>query len=295
MLTQENLHEKHKKHRNFLYTIVIILLIFQIITFTVLTLQVSNLNTQMIQDIKETQDELKEFTTNLVETYDSLYQQNFNELTQALLQQGEEQATFQQEIKLLKSVRDDFSGIVEDTVRSVVTVRSDNSIGTGFIVDSRGYIVTNYHVVDKSDSIQIITYDRNSFLAELIGKDINRDLALLKIQDDNHQSIPLANSNNLQVGNKVIAIGNPLGLSFTVTEGIVSGVRRTGPNGLNEYIQTDVSLNPGNSGGPLINTRGEVVGINNFKIGGSEGLGFALESNSIKESINDIANKTLIS
>jgi S1-C subfamily serine protease len=98
----------------------------------------------------------------------------------------------------------------------------------------------------------------------------------------------------LKVGEKVIAIGNPLGLSFSVTEGIISALDRVGPNNLAEYIQTDVSLNPGNSGGPLINTRGKVVGINNFKIGDAESLGFALESNSIRDSINDLAGEKII-
>ena len=116
---------------------------------------------------------------------------------------------------------------------------------------------------------------------------------MLKIEGE-YQRISLSNSDELQVGNKVIAIGNPLGLSFTVTEGIISALDREGPNGIGEYIQTDVSLNPGNSGGPLISTLGEIVGINNFKIGGAEALGFALESNSIRKTINGIAGETII-
>ena len=97
----------------------------------------------------------------------------------------------------------------------------------------------------------------------------------------------------VQVGEKVIAIGNPLGLQFSVSQGIVSATHREGANRLNAYIQTDAALNPGNSGGPLINTEGKVIGINNFKIGGGESLGFALESNYIEETINEIAQEEL--
>jgi len=116
---------------------------------------------------------------------------------------------------------------------------------------------------------------------------------LLKISGT-YEALELADSDDLQVGRKVIAIGNPLGLSFSVTEGIISALERIGPNGLREYIQTDVSLNPGNSGGPLIDIQGQVIGINNFKIGGAEALGFSLESNAIRDSVNAMLNKTII-
>ena len=105
--------------------------------------------------------------------------------------------------------------------------------------------------------------------------------------------ISLANSDDVQIGQKVIAIGNPLGLQFSVTEGIVSAINRAGSNGLKDYIQTDAALNPGNSGGPLIDTSGKVIGINNFKIGGSENIGFALESNYIKQTINGFSQQDL--
>ena len=117
------------------------------------------------------------------------------------------------------------------------------------------------------------------------------DIALLKIDDTSYNPIELEDSNNVQIGQKVIAIGNPLGLQFSVSEGIVSAVNREGENKLNAYIQTDASLNPGNSGGPLIDTDGKVIGINNFKISDSENIGFALESNYIKSTVNKISQK----
>jgi len=254
-------------------------------------MQVSKLNVKIDSEMERTSTELREFTTSIVGTYDSIYQENFNQISAAITRQEED---FSQEIKLLKSAQDDFSGIAEDSVRAVVTVRTGNSIGTGFVVHPLGFIVTNYHIMtEKEDSVEVVTYGRESFEAQFIGKDETRDLALLKIPGD-YDYLELADSGDIQVGEKVIAIGNPLGLSFTVTEGIVSALNRVGPSGLEEYVQTDVSLNPGNSGGPLINTRGKVIGINNFKIGGAESLGFSLESGIIKERLNVIANMTLV-
>lgn len=286
-----SLHDSHVKHRNTLYSLVIILAILQTASFIILSMQISKLNTKIDFEIKQTSGELKEFTQGVVEAYDSLYQNNFNQISDVIMQQQED---LNKELKLIKSAQDDFSGVVDDAVRSVLTVRTEDSIGTGFIIHSDGYLVTNYHVIEGSeDSVEVINYDRNSYQAEYIGGDEVRDLALLKIPG-NYPYLELADSSDLQVGKKVIAIGNPLGLSFTVTEGIISALNRVGPSGLAEYVQTDVSLNPGNSGGPLIDTQGKVVGINNFKIGGAESLGFSLESDAIKSQVNIIANRTLI-
>ncbi len=137
------------------------------------------------------------------------------------------------------------------------------------------------------------TYDGAKKEALLVGYDSFTDLAVLKI-DGTYNSIELENSDNIQLGEKVIAIGNPLGLQFTITEGIVSALKRTGPNQLSAYIQSDVTLNPGNSGGPLINKNGKVVGVNNFKLGNAEAVGFALESNLVKEKVNEIVVRELI-
>ena len=267
------------------------LALIQISSFIFLGIQVSKLNLKLDSELKKNAEESKEFTESLVERYNSLYLTNFNEITRVL---SEQQEDFQQEISLLKSSQEDFTGIVQEAIKSVVTISTDKSVASGFIINSDGYLITNYHVISGSGGeARAIDYARNFYQARVIGADELRDLALLKIEGD-FETLELADSNELQVGEKVIAIGNPLGLSFTVTEGIISGLERAGPNGLNEYIQTDVSLNPGNSGGPLINKQGEVVGINNFKIGGAEALGFALESNSIKNSVNKMANQTLI-
>jgi S1-C subfamily serine protease len=191
----------------------------------------------------------------------------------------------------------DFSDIIEDVVKSVVTIKTDVSQGTGFFITDDGYIVTNAHVLAGGNVVEVITYDRDLMAAEFIGYDSLLDLALLKVSGD-YDKLVFADSDDISVGEKVIAIGNPLGLQFSVSEGIISATHRQGANGINAYVQTDAALNPGNSGGPLINTKGKVVGINNFKIGEGENLGFALESNRMNEVINNISfnalNKTLV-
>ena len=221
-----------------------------------------------------------------------------NELAENLIQTNEilndELGSLSQEFNVLKaSAGEDFSGIIEISIKSVVTIRTSAGFqGTGFIISNEGYLVTNAHVLADSSgnlvsSIQAITYKQGTKNAEFIGVDRELDIALLKIVGD-FNSLEFEDSDNVQIGEKVIAIGNPLGLQFSVSEGIVSAVQREGINGLNAYIQTDAALNPGNSGGPLINKEGKVIGINNFKIGSAENLGFALESNYIRVSVNEI-------
>lgn len=284
-------------HRNILYTLVFIVLVFNLISFVTLSSQVSRTHSDLL-NTKAALANTSRSLFALMQAYEEQNQRNFNDITVNLndlsKSVSKQQVTFEQEIKLLKSTQGDFSDVIDSAVRGVVTVRTDKSMGTGFIVDSRGYIATNYHVISDAERLYVVTYDRKMIPAQILGFDAFRDVALLKIEG-NYNNLALSNSSSLEVGNKVIAIGNPLGLSFSVTEGIVSALHRTGPNGLQEYIQTDVSLNPGNSGGPLIDTQGNVIGINNFKVGDAENLGFALESNSLSNIINSLANKTIIS
>ena len=203
------------------------------------------------------------------------------------------ETSFGEELNLLKaSVGADFSGIIDVVVHSVVTIRTDISQGTGFIITNDGYVVTNYHVMEGANAAGIYTYDGEQHKVSLLGYDSELDIALLKI-DGIYESLKFENSDNVNVGEKVIAIGNPLGLQFSVSEGIISAIHREGQNGLNAYIQTDAALNPGNSGGPLIDKEGKVVGINNFKIGSSESLGFALESDYIRQAVNSISQQAL--
>jgi serine protease Do len=155
------------------------------------------------------------------------------------------------------------------------------SLGSGFIIEKDGYIVTNNHVVEGADKIKVILKDQKEFDAEVVGRDEKTDLALIKINSGN--SLPvvkIGDSDALKVGQWVLAIGSPFGLEQTITAGIVSAKGRViGSGPYDDFIQTDASINPGNSGGPLVNMNGEVVGINTIIIAGGQGIGFAIPIN----------------
>ncbi len=162
------------------------------------------------------------------------------------------------------------------------------SLGSGFIIDREGFILTNNHVVEKTDEIMVILANEKEFSAKIIGRDPKTDLALIRIETDEPlEPLPLGDSDKLEVGDWVLAIGNPFGLGHTVTAGIVSAkYRRIGAGSYENFIQTDASINPGNSGGPLLNTKGEVVGINSAiftRSGGSIGIGFTIPINMAKD------------
>ncbi|GMR20027.1 MAG: DegQ family serine endoprotease [Gammaproteobacteria bacterium] len=166
--------------------------------------------------------------------------------------------------------------------------RYESSLGSGVIVDRRGYIITNNHVIEKADEIKVVLSDDREFEGKIIGTDPKTDLAVIKIEDgDDLPVIPWGNSDILNVGEYVLAIGNPFGLSQTITMGIVSAVGRAnvGIADYEDFIQTDAAINPGNSGGALVNTKGELVGINTAifsRSGGYMGIGFAVPSNMAK-------------
>lgn len=164
--------------------------------------------------------------------------------------------------------------------------RQTQSLGSGVVIDAaRGYVLTNNHVIDKAEHIRVMLSDGRRFDAELIGADPESDVAVIRIPAEKLTALPLADSDALNVGDFVVAIGNPFGLGQTVTSGIVSALGRSGLGieGYEDFIQTDASINPGNSGGPLVNLDGQVVGVNNQIAtrggDGSIGLGFAIPSN----------------
>jgi len=162
------------------------------------------------------------------------------------------------------------------------------SLGSGFIIDKDGFILTNNHVVENTDEIMVKLADEKEFPAKIIGRDPKTDLALIRIETDRPlKPLPLGDSDKLEVGDWVVAIGNPFGLGDTVTAGIVSAkYRHIGAGSYDNFIQTDASINPGNSGGPLLNTSGEVIGINSAifsRSGGSIGIGFAIPINMARD------------
>jgi Do/DeqQ family serine protease len=169
----------------------------------------------------------------------------------------------------------------------------ENSLGSGVVVDATGLIVTNHHVIEDGDQIMVVLSDRREFRAELVGGDEDADLALLDIDADDLPALPLGDSDLLEVGDLVLAIGNPFGIGQTVTSGIVSAVARSTPDGGSDlsFIQTDAAINPGNSGGALVALDGRLVGINTAiftRSGGSIGIGFAIPVNLVKALIRSV-------
>jgi S1-C subfamily serine protease len=203
-------------------------------------------------------------------------------------------------------------GVVQVTSTTIVNVPADpffgnpffpqqqrqQSLGSGFIVDKAGHVVTNYHVVDGAKQVRVSFSNGGTMKATVVGTDPSSDLAVLKIDASSRAltPLPLGNSDDIEVGDPVVAIGNPFGLDRTVTAGIVSAIQRaiTAPNGytIDHVIQTDAAINHGNSGGPLLNGLGQVIGVNsqietgnNASSGGNVGIGFAIPSNTVKNVI----------
>ncbi|KPK49017.1 MAG: hypothetical protein AMS22_14335 [Thiotrichales bacterium SG8_50] len=169
----------------------------------------------------------------------------------------------------------------------------EGSLGSGVIVDARGYIVTNNHVVEKADEIKVVLSDKREFKGKIIGTDPKTDIAVIKIEGKDLPTLSWGDSDKLEVGGYVLAIGSPLGLNQTVTMGIVSakGRANVGIADYEDFIQTDAAINPGNSGGALVNTDGEVVGINTAifsRSGGNMGIGFAVPSNMVRSVMTEL-------
>ncbi|RJQ41612.1 MAG: Do family serine endopeptidase [Nitrospiraceae bacterium] len=225
-------------------------------------------------------------------------------------------------------VPDSFSGIVNENTKSVVNISTTQvikqkapkffpffpdfpfsqdspdfegrerefrrkSLGSGFIIDSDGYIITNNHVVENADDITVTLWDESEYKAKVKGRDPKTDIALIRVDADKPlPAVTLGDSAKLDVGDWVIAMGNPYGLGHTVTAGIVSAKSRfIGSGPYDDFIQTDAAINPGNSGGPLFNTKGEVVGINTAIIPMAQGIGFAIPVNLSKEIMRSLKTK----
>jgi Do/DeqQ family serine protease len=207
---------------------------------------------------------------------------------------------------LLEAWQDAVIQIQQTTGRTVVSIKTESQdkrspqagketpkgepphrgVGSGVIVDSRGFVLTNHHVIERADEIELTLTDGHTFIGTVIGRDPKTDLAVIKVDAD--QELPaatLGDSDNVKVGQWAVAIGNPFGLGQSLTVGVISGVGRgeLGLSTFEDYIQTDASINPGNSGGPLLNIRGEVIGINTAINPVGRGIGFAIPVNMAKE------------
>jgi S1-C subfamily serine protease len=198
-------------------------------------------------------------------------------------------------------------GVYKKNIPSVVNVTSramtfdffyglvpQEGQGSGFVIDKEGHILTNYHVIADARQVEVTMHNRKKYKATVVGTDAPHDLAVIQIKAPDLVPAVLGDSRNLQVGQKVYAIGNPFGLAGTMTRGIVSSIRPVRePNGamIDEAIQTDAAINPGNSGGPLMNWHGEVIGINTMilsNVGQNAGIGFAIPINTAKAVLNDL-------
>ena len=184
-----------------------------------------------------------------------------------------------------RGIPEDFYGFESPRSRNAPV---EQGTGSGFIISSDGNILTNAHVVEGSTIVEVVLKDGRRFQGKVLGTDSVTDLAVVKIDADNLQTVSLGDSNNLQPGEWAIAIGNPLGLDNSVTVGIISGTGRSSndvgvPDKRVGFIQTDAAINPGNSGGPLLNQNGEVIGINTAIIDGAQGLGFAIPINNAQQ------------
>jgi len=208
-------------------------------------------------------------------------QQQFSDLSGQITEVAKKGEELEGQISKLNFKDADFSNIIEDAVMAVVSVHTDKGAGSGVIVDEDGLVITNYHVLQGATKAGAWTYDGEAHKIAMVAFDAELDLALIKIMNGTFYPMDFADSDRISVGQSVLAIGNPGGLDFTVTEGIISAKERKLDGNL--FIQTDVPINPGNSGGPLVDTLGRIIGINTKKITGYEGLGFAIPSNEAED------------
>lgn len=186
-------------------------------------------------------------------------------------------------------VTEEFVNVAERAIPAVVSIVADEATASGFVIDENGHIITNYHVIDNTKSIRVYLPDKRIFAADVIGFDEETDVALIKIEGKDLPVANLGDSDKLKIGQKVAAIGTPFGLESTITTGIISALHRTrGKTTYRDYIQTDANVNPGNSGGPLVDLEGNVIGVNTFILARSEGLGFSIPINLAKRIVEEL-------
>ncbi len=253
-----------------------------------LTKRLDNLSStynQEIQEVRRTNNEkLERMGEFVIETREKY--KNKTDKLMKLVEKTERENNIKlreirQELQNLNEA--DVTNLVNNVIDSAVSVSTNTSEASGAIITDDNYVVTNYHVVKGYENVTVIDNSGKESKAKVVATQPVRDLAILKAQKDFESYIELGDSDEVLIGEKVIAIGSPEGLEFTVTQGIVSATDRVFKEDEGSFIQTDVPINTGSSGGPLVNTEGKVIGINTFKLEGSESLGFAIPSNDVKE------------
>ena len=288
-------HKSEKRIHVLLLFILVILSISSVVYIVYKTNLISEDYNSKISDLRSEYDSQINVLNTLVSNIQQEYSDKIKKLTSILERQQKESSEkikeLEEELQGISVEAGDFSTIIDEAIKGVVSVITDRTQGSGTIITSDGYIVTNYHVIRDSGSLAVVTYNKNIYHAEFIGAETKNDVAVIKINVTGLNNLNFGNSDNAKIGEKVIALGNPAGLGFSVTEGIISQKDRVLFSGTAPLLQTDVPVNPGNSGGPLLNTNGKVIGINRLKIKGYEGLGFATPSNYVAEIVDTIIEK----
>ncbi|NQV91112.1 trypsin-like peptidase domain-containing protein [Candidatus Woesearchaeota archaeon] len=245
-----------------------------------------NIQIKDLQNVTSTIDqEVKNLTGDLSQKTTEIQSLN-KDLLQVKTDNKEQLTKLEDKVRTLKSSNQDFSEVIEEVIPAIVSIKTNVGSGSGFFVRTNGYLVTNYHVIDGATAASVINSKGNIYPVRIVGISKKADIAVLHINETGFDKLIFADSLGVKAGEKVIAVGSPIGLDYTVTQGIISAVNRE-ING-NSYVQIDVPINPGNSGGPLINIDGKVVGVNTLKIPGYEGLGFALSADYVKNIVNEI-------
>lgn len=297
-----------REKKLFLYSILISLLLTVIVIGFMLwtvSLQEQKFNTKLNLIIKDYDGKIDELNgvlndemnllQNLISNVDKQTKERDQELLDLITKVESEskksieeaKSDLERELSMIEVSGTDFSGVIQDSIKSVVSVLTDKGQGSGAIISERGDIVTNFHVIQSARVIKVLDYDKVIHNVDLIGVDSDLDIAVLRIvTNETFDALDFGDSDDVKIGQIVVALGNPLGLDFTATQGIISA-RRTTSDG-NEYIQIDVPINPGNSGGPIIDAAGDIIGIANWKISGAEGVGFAIPSNIAEEVVSNI-------
>ncbi len=274
-------------------------------TSTELEKQLSTVDTELRKVIDERTSTLEQDLTGKVSTVEKAVNQtrreserNIDVLSSQLekMEQtsSEKISTLEEQLKNVRITNKDFSAIIKDVIKTVVSIKTDKGIGSGVIIDPRGYVLTNFHVINGARKAAIITYDEQAHPVMLVGTHEATDLAVLRIADaGTYSALDFEEKKGIiEAGAKVIAVGNPGGLEFSVTEGIISNAERKVDGVL--FVQHDVPINPGNSGGPLVNIQGNIVGINTQKRTGFEGVGFAVHAKVAEEISKEILQRASV-
>lgn len=291
-LSRWNFNERKRKTIFVLiYTLVLVIMLIGAIRYN--QSKINEVEETLVNKILKLEGEIKKLQSKDLFLEETILEKGLKiegltgELEKVKIESKEQLNVLEDKLSKLKAENKDFSEVIDNVLPAIVSIHTNVGSGSGFLVAGDGYIVTNNHVIEKATAATITTFDGQNHGVRIVGLSKTADIAVLQILGNNFDFLTFGNSENVNIGQRVIALGNPGGLDFTVTEGIISAIDRRDALG-NEFIQIDVAINPGNSGGPLVDSNEKVIGINTKKILGFEGIGFSLGSNQVKEIVDEI-------